>query len=222
MVVCCLVSQIAAQTRNLCAGNPIDSVIAIGNPADCTRFTQCTGTTSFEMTCGPGMHFSALLGACDRKEFAGCVETGGPPTPPPSTPPVCSIDINYELVASQLRCDQFTVCACGHPHVETCANTLIFDTRTQRCDLPTVARCLTDIRNTPVCTHVGLVAHPHDCRHHFLCLGNGLPPILSICAPGLNFNSAINQCDRISCVLTSAPPSLLPRFAGSGSCSKRA
>lgn len=214
VAVGCIIGLTTGQATNICADVPNQGTIAIGNPLDCTRFTRCIGTTPIEIICPPNMHFSATEGQCDIIENARCVVQGPPPPPPGGgNRPVCSIDINYEVIASRDACNQFTVCACGHPHFETCANTLIFDARTQRCDLPNVARCVSDVRNNPTCTDVGNVAHPNDCRHFYLCLGAGTAPTLNICAPGLNFNPANRQCDIVPCTLAQQPPNQLPRFA---------
>lgn len=203
----------ATLAQNVCAKNPHGTHINIGDPTDCSAFTMCLGANATPMRCAPNMHFSHMLGDCDLEERANCSVDVVQPDPEgpvdPNNP--CSRNVNFELIASMTDCNEYTICACGTPHLQRCADNLIFDARTQRCTSSSQALCLTASSVRPTCPrNAGNVGHPNDCKHFFLCLGQGEQPILRRCQPRLNYNRRVNQCDFVDCTV----PALVSRLDG--------
>lgn len=97
-------------------------------------------------------------------------------------------------------CTKYTICACGTGYEQTCAAGLTFDSAAGQCQ-PTGV-CVSSPTLHPNCNNiVGLLPHPNDCFHYFLCAGAA--PIIRRCSAGLLFSRLTNRCEvagTVTCV----------------------
>lgn len=216
VIVAISATAISAQ-GNVCA-NVAQFPFNVRNPRSCTSFTMCLSPDhGIPRECAPNMEFSVQRNDCDLRSRANCVVAAPPVVPDPEeqTDPdnPCSSRVNFEVIALTASCNQYIVCACGTPNVQTCGAGLIFDSRTLTCNVATAAVCVSAAAARPTACprNVAQLPHPNDCKHFFLCLGMGSTPILRQCAPRLNFNRRTNQCDHVACVVPPAPPATASR-----------
>lgn len=186
------VASIVAQS-NPCVGLADSVVLNFPHPSDCNLFILCIGSSPLERRCPTGHHFNSALRDCSTIETANCVSK-----PPINLPkPTCDLNTNFEIIA-HAECTRFTICACGHAHVQECAPGLTFDAATRRCAAGGL--CVTDPKFSPTCPpgFVGFLPHPSDCHHHFLCAGAA--PVIRRCGTGLLFSATTRQCEMAATV----------------------
>lgn len=210
----CNVFEIA--NCNPCQEKEASELVFVRDERNCSRFSICIGQVLSENTCAQGLYFDPRVNSCARSENVECPSSDGggtttttqppvgPPGPQPPAPPsddpigpgsdgTCDIDLNFEIIASPVSCQQHTICTCGHPNIRTCPSGLIFDVTTQQCNTREQGHCLSE--SVPQCppNTVDIYAHPYDCRYLVICiLGN---PTLEPCAAGLEVNRRTNKCD---------------------------
>ncbi|XP_055856475.1 uncharacterized protein LOC129919568 [Episyrphus balteatus] len=61
------------QIKECPAVDPPEQAVLLPNPADCTRFNECSNGILIEKMCPAGLHFNAKLGVCDYPQEAGCL-----------------------------------------------------------------------------------------------------------------------------------------------------
>lgn len=91
-------------------------------------------------------------------------------------------------------CTKYYLCLGGKPLEQVCASGLIYDHRSQKCNLEKDAKCVLDVCPTE---HLGLfelVPHPEDCSQYFACVRGH--SIQYQCGKDLLFNQETNTCDH--------------------------
>lgn len=187
---------------NPCRANLPHEVTFTRDKFNCARFSMCIGTSLSENTCGAGLYFDPRINTCARSQDVECPVSDGTTTTtrPPGDDPIgpgeeglCDLDVNFEIIASPLSCDRYTICTCGHANVRNCPAGLIFDVATQQCNTREQGQCLSESVLQCPDGVVDIFAHPIDCRHLVFCIFG--QPYLEACAPGLEVNRKTNKCD---------------------------
>lgn len=106
-------------------------------------------------------------------------------------------------VGHKKSCSKYYLCLGGKPMEQKCANGLIYDHRSQKCNLEKDAKCTLDICPVDKAGILQSIPHPEDCAKYFICSrGQG---IQLQCGKNLLFNQISNTCDHaanVYCVST--------------------
>ncbi|XP_075979346.1 peritrophin-1-like [Anticarsia gemmatalis] len=179
-------------------GCPVDTGINMLLPHEnCARFYKCINGIPLEMSCPPGLHFSAENSVCDFPSAANCHN---------APKQICATaGSDGEMVAHE-NCNQFYLCSSGRPIAYTCPAGLLFDPTTSTCGFSDTVTCGDrvipganndyDSQAAAICAAEGsdatFIAH-EICSNFYICMSGH--PMVFTCAPNTLFNPTKAACD---------------------------
>lgn len=118
-------------------------------------------------------------------------------------------------IGHKKSCTKYYLCLGGKPMEQKCAFGLIYDHRSQKCNLEKDAKCTLDICPADKVGSVQSIPHPEDCAKYYICAsGRG---VQLQCGKNLLFNQITNTCDHaatVYCVRTKFWTGWVDRFDG--------
>lgn len=162
------------------------------HPGDCSRFLECSHGVWEEIKCPRGLGFSEKTLHCEWDVDCRF-----------SIDEIPEPDFNFNEIENPLcqeefrthesDCHKFYHCSSGKWHEKICPAGLHFSSKTNRCEWPATADCISK-RPEPSCCSVPVRPNPLDCKSFYLCENNN-EWILKNCPNDQEFSILTNRCE---------------------------
>ncbi|XP_049882504.1 mucin-5AC-like isoform X7 [Pectinophora gossypiella] len=169
------------ETPTIC---PPGFVGNVPHPERCDSYFLCSGWESIQLFCAPGLEFDATLQICVAIAEGGCNWQNGQLTSTSTHP-------STDEESTTTTTDEQTVLTTETP---TTSEAPMTELTTETTPLTTEQQPETPAICPP--GFIGNVPHPERCDSYFLC--SGWEPIQLFCAPGLEFDAALQICVAIA------------------------
>ncbi|XP_049882510.1 mucin-2-like isoform X12 [Pectinophora gossypiella] len=169
------------ETPTIC---PPGFVGNVPHPERCDSYFLCSGWESIQLFCAPGLEFDATLQICVAIAEGGCNWQNGQLTSTSTHP-------STDEESTTTTTDEQTVLTTETP---TTSEAPMTELTTETTPLTTEQQPETPAICPP--GFIGNVPHPERCDSYFLC--SGWEPIQLFCAPGLEFDAALQTCVAIA------------------------
>jgi hypothetical protein len=134
--------------------NPCNGAEFYPCPWDCTKFFHCDGTIAYLKDCPSNLEWDTKTNRCQWPRIAQCSTdpTHRPPLTTPAPAPYTDTPFNpchgAEFYPCPWDCTKFFHCDGTIAYLKDCPSHLQWDTKTNRCEWPFIARCKSGRQST--------------------------------------------------------------------------